>query len=75
MGRRGEKLHRGELMLSVWLGTQADEAFPDLVPHGAASPASVNSTRAKVYFSPKLVYLRVAAIGAQDLVLHDSSAP
>ena len=33
------------------------------------------STRAKVYFSPKLVYLRVAAIGAQDLVPHDASRP
>ncbi|CAM0955392.1 unnamed protein product [Alopecurus aequalis] len=77
-GKRGEKLHRGEIMLSVWLGTQADEAFPEAWhsdAHGAASPAAVASTRAKVYFSPKLVYLRVAAIGAQDLVPHDTSRP
>ncbi|KAM0852224.1 hypothetical protein ACQ4PT_051909 [Festuca glaucescens] len=75
-GRRGEKLHRGELMLSVWLGTQADEAFPDAWhsdAHGAASPQAVASTRAKVYFSPKLVYLRVAAIAAQDLIPHDAT--
>ncbi|VAH19485.1 unnamed protein product [Triticum turgidum subsp. durum] len=77
-GKRGEKLHRGEIMLSVWLGTQADEAFPEAWhsdAHGAAGPSAVASTRAKVYFSPKLVYLRVAAIGAQDLVPHDTSRP
>jgi hypothetical protein len=76
--RRGEKLHHGEIMLSVWLGTQADEAFPDAWhsdAHAAAGPAAVASTRAKVYFSPKLVYLRVAALGAQDLIPHDTSRP
>ncbi|EMS60507.1 Multiple C2 and transmembrane domain-containing protein 2 [Triticum urartu] len=74
-GKRGEKLHHGEIMLSVWLGTQADEAFPEAWhsdAHGAAGPSAVASTRAKVYFSPKLVYLRVAGIGAQDLVPHDT---
>uniref|UniRef100_A0A0E0HEW0 C2 domain-containing protein n=3 Tax=Oryza TaxID=4527 RepID=A0A0E0HEW0_ORYNI len=75
--KRGEKT-RGEIMLSVWLGTQADEAFPDAWhsdAHAAAGPGAVASTRAKVYFSPKLVYLRVAAIGAQDLVPLDASRP
>ncbi|TVU01049.1 hypothetical protein EJB05_53502, partial [Eragrostis curvula] len=75
---RGGKLPRGELMLSVWLGTQADEAFPDAWhsdAHAAAGPAAVASTRAKVYFSPKLVYLRVAAVAAQDLLPHDTSRP
>ncbi|XBH91852.1 hypothetical protein VPH35_083119 [Triticum aestivum] len=75
-GKPGEKLHRGEIMQLVWLGTQADEAFPEAWQsdaHGAAGPSAVASTRPKVYFSPKLVYLRVTAVGAQDLVPHDTS--
>ena len=54
----------GDIMISVWMGTQADDAFPDSwnseAPH-------VKYTRSKVYHSPKLWYLRVSIIEAQDL--------
>ncbi|KAL6992069.1 FT-interacting protein 3 [Sarracenia purpurea var. burkii] len=60
---------RGELMVAVWLGTQADEAFPDAWHLDAAgvSGDGVANIRSKVYLSPKLWYLRVNIIQAQDL--------
>ncbi|XP_039120456.1 FT-interacting protein 4-like [Dioscorea cayenensis subsp. rotundata] len=67
------KRNRGEIMLAVWMGTQADEAFPDAW-HSDAHSISLDGlahTRSKVYFSPKLYYLRVLAIEAQDLVPFD----
>ncbi|KAJ3677995.1 hypothetical protein LUZ60_001798 [Juncus effusus] len=75
--RGGNKLPRGEIMLSVWMGTQADEAFPDAWHSDAhnVSPDSLANTRSKVYFSPKLFYLRVSALGAQDLISSDKSRP
>ncbi|KAL8459686.1 hypothetical protein ACS0TY_036980 [Phlomoides rotata] len=72
--KKGEKAsHNGELMLAVWMGTQADESFPDAWHSDAHNVAqqSLASTRSKVYFSPKLYYLRVHIIGAQDLVASD----
>ncbi|KAI4299727.1 hypothetical protein L6164_033158 [Bauhinia variegata] len=62
-----------ELMLSVWMGTQADEAFPEAwhSDAGAASgdnAAAIAYTRSKVYLSPRLWYLRVNVIQAQDLL-------
>lgn len=63
-------------MLSVWIGTQADEAFSDAWhsdAHNVSSLEGLSNTRSKVYFSPKLVYLRVTAIGAQDLIPADKS--
>lgn len=68
--KRGMKFNRGEIMLSVWMGTQADEAFPDAWHSDAHSISHHNltNTRSKVYFSPKLYYLRVHVIEAQDLV-------
>lgn len=70
--KKGEKT-KGELMLAVWIGTQADEAFPDAWHSDAASPvdSSGPSThgRAKVYHSPRLWYVRVNVIEAQDLVV------
>ncbi|KAI3464343.1 hypothetical protein Pfo_021006 [Paulownia fortunei] len=70
-------LKRGDIMLAVWMGTQADEAFPDAWHSDAhsVSQQSLNSTRSKVYFSPKLYYLRVHVIAAQDLVPSDRSRP
>ncbi|KMZ58294.1 C2 calcium/lipid-binding plant phosphoribosyltransferase familyprotein [Zostera marina] len=61
---------KGEIMLGVWMGTQADEAFPDAWHSDAHSikSESLTHTRSKVYFSPKLFYLRVHVIEAQDLV-------
>ncbi|XVF29361.1 hypothetical protein REPUB_Repub15cG0114200 [Reevesia pubescens] len=66
-GRKGK---RGELMLAMWMGTQADEVFPDAWHSDAAtvSGESIANTRSKVYISPRLWYLRVNIIQAQDLV-------
>ncbi|WMV52657.1 hypothetical protein MTR67_046042 [Solanum verrucosum] len=66
--RHGNKV-KGELMLAVWMGTQADEAFPESVT-GADALATI---RSKVYLSPKLWYLRVNVIEAQDLIPGDRS--
>ncbi|MBA0626555.1 hypothetical protein Godav_004209 [Gossypium davidsonii] len=70
--RKGNKA-KGELMLAVWMGTQADEAFPDAWHSDAASvgPDGVTNIRSKVYLSPKLWYVRVNVIEAQDLVPSD----
>ena len=56
-----------DVMLAVWVGTQADEAFQEAwqSDSGGLTP----ETRAKVYLSPKLWYLRVTVIQAQDLQL------
>ena len=72
--RKGEKA-KGELMLAVWMGTQADEAFPDSWHSDAAMVGSeaVANIRSKVYLSPKLWYVRVNVIEAQDLVPSDKS--
>lgn len=70
--KKGEKI-KGELMLAVWIGTQADEAFSDAWHSDAAMP--IDSTpaisaviRSKVYHAPRLWYVRVNVIEAQDLV-------
>ncbi|KAK9270000.1 hypothetical protein L1049_025573 [Liquidambar formosana] len=67
--RKGEKTN-GEVMLAVWIGTQADESFPHAWHSDAHNVSHENlaNTRPKVYFSPKLYYLRVLVIEAQDLV-------
>ncbi|CAA2944463.1 FT-interacting protein 1-like [Olea europaea var. sylvestris] len=71
--KKGEKISHGEIMLAVWMGTQADEAFPDAWHSDAhnVNQQSLASTRSKVYFSPKLYYLRAHIISAQDLVPSD----
>ncbi|CAN6586569.1 unnamed protein product [Malus baccata var. baccata] len=75
--RRGDTKVRGEVMLAVWMGTQADEAFPEAWHSDAASVhgEGVFSIRSKVYVSPKLWYLRVNVIEAQDVEPHDRSQP
>ncbi|XWS46067.1 hypothetical protein CRYUN_Cryun14cG0032600 [Craigia yunnanensis] len=75
--KKGEK-KKGELMLAVWYGTQADEAFPDAWNSDAIAPGdstSISSTyiRSKVYHSPRLWYVRVNVIEAQDLVPADKN--
>ncbi|XP_024925184.3 multiple C2 domain and transmembrane region protein 5 [Ziziphus jujuba] len=72
--RKGDKA-KGEIMLAVWMGTQADEAFSDAWHSDAASVGTegVNKIRSKVYLSPKLWYVRVNVIEAQDLVPSDKS--
>ncbi|KAJ1377060.1 Phosphoribosyltransferase C-terminal [Sesbania bispinosa] len=71
---RGERV-KGELMLAVWMGTQADEAFPDSWHSDAAmvGPEAVANIRSKVYLSPKLWYVRVNVIEAQDLIPSDKN--
>nr|GMD29864.1 FT-interacting protein 1-like [Ipomoea batatas] len=68
--KRGKK--NGELMLAVWIGTQADEAFPDACHSDAVSPVDISvppsHIRSKVYHSPRLWYARANVIEAQDLV-------
>ncbi|KNA25432.1 hypothetical protein SOVF_005460 [Spinacia oleracea] len=68
-GQKGDKV-KGELMLAVWMGTQGDEAFPEAWHSDAASVGgdAVGNIRSKVYLSPKLWYVRVNVIEAQDLV-------
>ncbi|KAJ0094581.1 hypothetical protein Patl1_17254 [Pistacia atlantica] len=71
--RRGTGKVRGEIMVAVWLGTQADEAFSEAW-HSEASSVygeGVLNIRSKVYVSPKLWYLRVNVIEAQDVVPDD----
>ncbi|KAK0589765.1 hypothetical protein LWI29_018249 [Acer saccharum] len=75
--RRGNSKVRGEVMLAVWMGTQADEAFPEAWHSDAASVhgEGVFNIRSKVYVSPKLWYLRVNVIEAQDVASNDRSQP
>ncbi|WCJ44230.1 C2 calcium/lipid-binding plant phosphoribosyltransferase family protein [Euphorbia peplus] len=67
--KKGDKNMKGEIMLAVWMGTQADESFPEAWNSDAHDIGHTNlaSTRSKVYFSPKLDYLRVLVIEGQDL--------
>ncbi|RAL46754.1 hypothetical protein DM860_005033 [Cuscuta australis] len=68
---------RGEVMLAVWIGTQADEAFPEAcsmevsaaTTAAAPPPTSVSlaNIKSKVYLSPRLWYLRVNVIEAKEL--------
>ncbi|XP_002521817.2 FT-interacting protein 7 [Ricinus communis] len=66
--KKGDKT-KGEIMLAVWMGTQADESFPEAWHNDAHDIGHTNlaDTRSKVYFSPKLYYLRVHVMEAQDL--------
>ncbi|KAF6164204.1 hypothetical protein GIB67_010174 [Kingdonia uniflora] len=54
----GDKVKR-ELMLAVWMGSQADEVFPEVWHSDTAgvSGDGVASIRSKVYLSPKLWHL------------------
>lgn len=70
--KKGEKI-KGELMLAVWIGTQADEAFSDAWHSDATTPidgtaAASTLIRSKVYHAPRLWYVRVNVIEAQDLI-------
>lgn len=69
-GKAGERA-KGELMVSVWFGTQADEAFAEAWHSLAAGVHGdgLGSIKSKVYVAPKLWYLRVSVVEAQDLVV------
>ncbi|KAK9751056.1 hypothetical protein RND81_02G238300 [Saponaria officinalis] len=73
--RRGHGKVMGELMLAVWMGTQADEAFPEAWHTDTAfvQGEGIFSIRSKVYMTPKLWYLRVNVIEAQDVIPNDVS--
>ncbi|KAI3766810.1 hypothetical protein L2E82_16884 [Cichorium intybus] len=62
----------GDIQLSVWIGTQADDAFPE---SWSSDAPYVSHTRSKVYQSPKLWYLRVTIIEAQDLQIAANLPP
>ncbi|KAJ6333960.1 hypothetical protein OIU78_010959 [Salix suchowensis] len=68
--KKGDKSKGGEVMVSIWFGTQADEAFSEAWHSKAANVhyEGLCSIKSKVYLSPKLWYLRVAVIEAQDIV-------
>ncbi|KAL8456443.1 hypothetical protein ACS0TY_034595 [Phlomoides rotata] len=76
-GPGGEQKVRGEVMVAVWMGTQADEAFPEAWHSDASSVVGegVYNVRSKVYVSPKLWYVRVNVIEAQDVESEDKSRP
>ncbi|XP_059434795.1 FT-interacting protein 3-like [Corylus avellana] len=71
--KNGVKLRGGELMVAVWMGTQADDAFSDAWHSDAAAVVGDMYTRSKIYHSPRLWYLRVNVIEAKDLVLRDKN--
>jgi hypothetical protein len=54
----------GEVMVAIWWGTQADEVFPEAWHSDTGGNVMF---RSKTYLSPKLWYLRVNVIEAQDL--------
>ncbi|KAJ4838803.1 hypothetical protein Tsubulata_921621 [Turnera subulata] len=60
----------GEVMLSAWMGNQGDEAFSKAWNSDAASVSANHLlySRACTYKLPKLSYLRVKVLEAQDLV-------
>ncbi|XP_077247954.1 C2 calcium/lipid-binding plant phosphoribosyltransferase family protein [Tasmannia lanceolata] len=62
-----------DVMLAVWVGTQADEAFQEAWQ--SDSGGFVVETRAKAYLSPKLWYLRLTVIQTQDLQLGSGAEP
>ncbi|XP_057464754.1 FT-interacting protein 3-like [Actinidia eriantha] len=72
---RGGGRVQGELMVAVWMGTQADEAFPDAwhLDSAGVHGDGVTNIRSKVYLSPKLWYLRVNVIEAKELEPSDKN--
>ncbi|XWS47062.1 hypothetical protein CRYUN_Cryun14cG0121100 [Craigia yunnanensis] len=73
--KKGDK-SKGEVMLSIWFGTQADEAFAEAW-HSKAGNVHFDglcSIKSKVYLSPKLWYLRVSVLEAQDVVLGEKGS-
>ncbi|TXG63925.1 hypothetical protein EZV62_010919 [Acer yangbiense] len=68
--KKGDKARGGEVMVSIWYGTQADEAFAEAW-HSKTANVHLDglcSLKSKVYLSPKLWYLRVSVIEAQDII-------
>ncbi|WCJ38250.1 C2 calcium/lipid-binding plant phosphoribosyltransferase family protein [Euphorbia peplus] len=74
--KKGDKAKGGEVMVSIWFGTQADEAFAEAWHSKAANVHfdGLCSIKSKVYLSPKLWYLRISVIEAQDIVPGDKGS-
>ncbi|KAL3531163.1 hypothetical protein ACH5RR_010485 [Cinchona calisaya] len=74
--KKGEKSKGGEVMVAIWFGTQADEAFAEAWHSKAANVHTdgLCSIKSKVYLSPKLWYLRVNVIEAQDVILGEKGS-
>ncbi|CAL9203393.1 unnamed protein product [Musa hybrid cultivar] len=74
--KKGDKT-KGELMLAVWIGTQADESFPDAWHSDAAARFDASSVlshiKSKVYHAPRLWYVRVNIVEAQDIVIKEKA--
>ncbi|KAG6658700.1 FT-interacting protein 7 [Carya illinoinensis] len=68
-----EKSPGNDVMLAVWFGTQADEAFQEAWQ--SDSGGFIPETRAKAYLSPNLWYLRLTVIQTQDMQLGSQSEP
>lgn len=69
--KKGEKT-KGEIMLAIWFGTQADECFPTAVISDAVTPGGLflnSEIRSKIYHAPRLWYARVNIIEAQDIIV------
>ncbi|XP_071720760.1 FT-interacting protein 3-like [Rutidosis leptorrhynchoides] len=72
--RLDNRVNGGELMVVVWMGTQADESFPDSCHLDAilVDGDGVTNVRSKVYLSPRLWYVRVQVIEAQELNVNNN---
>ncbi|KAK7270303.1 hypothetical protein RIF29_23352 [Crotalaria pallida] len=57
----------GELMVSLWFGTQADESFAESLLNNV-HPDVLSFTKSTVYIYPKLWCLRVSIIEARDIM-------
>uniref|UniRef100_A0A3B6U9D4 non-specific serine/threonine protein kinase n=1 Tax=Triticum aestivum TaxID=4565 RepID=A0A3B6U9D4_WHEAT len=70
----GERFPHGNSLGEIML---ADEAFPEAWHSDAHSLSreGLTNTRSKVYYSPKLIYLKVSVIAAQDLIAADKGRP
>jgi len=76
MGKDGVR-DRGELMLAVWYGTQADECFPSAI-HAGSTPVDSHLhsyIRGKVYPAPRMWYVRVNVIEGQDIYPMENRIP
>lgn len=72
--RNGERA--GEVMLALWIGTQADECFPLAVHADSAFAVDADLAthiRCKQYAVPRLWYVRVNVVEARDVVFADKT--
>lgn len=58
----------GDIMVAVWFGTQADEAFAS---SWQSDTGGLSHFRSKQYATPRLWYLRVTVLEAENLIATD----